>query len=129
YLDAVGEVNNTTPGGPFIAAQPGEFNNDRLATVVAADLMPLVERRIALEVRNALLAYRSVAACRCYPWADSGNDGRSDLGAHQGRVPAAQALPDAWRPGLLPRYVLDEGWWRVIHYAVARDALEEGGAR
>ena len=129
YLDAAAEVNNAAAAGPYISAAAGEFMNDRLSIVVAADLMPLVERRVALETRNALLAYRSASACACYPGPDSGNDGVSDIGADQGRLPALGALPQPWPSGVLPAYLAANGWARVMHYAVARDALEDRGRR
>jgi hypothetical protein len=127
YLDTAAGVNNAAAAGPYISAPAGEHYNDRLAIVITADLMPLVERRAALETRNALLAYRSTSACACYPWPDSGNDGTSDFGAHQGRIPAAGALPQPWASGVLPSYLAANGWSRLIYYAVARDALEGGG--
>jgi hypothetical protein len=127
YLDTAAKVNNAAAAGPYIAAAAGEFNNDRLAIIVTADLMPLVERRVVLETRNALLAYRSASACACYPWADSGNDGTSDVGAHQGRIPTMGALPQPWASGVLPSYLAANGWSRLIYYAVARDALEDAG--
>lgn len=127
YLDAHAEANNALATGPFIAAPAREVMNDKLATIVAADLMPLVERRVALELRNALLAYKAASACACYPWADSGNDGRSDAGAHQGRIPAVDALPEPWRAGALPAYFTTNDWKRVFYYAVGREALAEGG--
>jgi hypothetical protein len=91
--------------------------------------MPLVERRVALEVRNALIAYRTSAACGCYPWADSGTDGVSDPGANRGRLPSRTALPENWSAGVLPAYVARNDWARVLHYAVARRALEAAGER
>lgn len=127
YLDAHAEANNALAPGPFIAAPARELMNDKLATIVAADLMPLVERRVALELRNALLAYRAASACACYPWADSGSDGRSDAGVHQGRVPAVNASPEQWRIGVLPAYFMANDWARVFYYAVARNALPEQG--
>ena len=129
YLDRAGAVNNASASGPYIAAPAGERYNDRLAVVRPADLMPLVERRVTLELRNALLAYRSASACGCYPWADSGADGISDAGASNGRIPARQALPHNWPAGTLPPYFAANDWARVILYAVARTALEGRGAR
>jgi hypothetical protein len=128
YLDAAGTTNNASAGGPYMAAASDEGFNDRLATIVAADLMPLVERRVAVELRNALLAYRTASACACYPWADASGDGDSDSGASRGRVPVRNALPQPWPLGALPPYFVSNDWARVIHYAAARQALESGGA-
>jgi hypothetical protein len=127
YLDGAANLNNATAAGPYIAAPPAQSFNDRLAVIVTADFMPLVERRVALESRNALVAYRSGAACACYPWADNAADGESDPGTSRGRIPAVSALPQAWPPGVLPGYFAANDWHRVIHYAVGRGALENGG--
>lgn len=127
YLDAHAEANNALAAGPFIAAPERELVNDKLAVVMAADLMPLVERRVALELRNALLAYRAASDCGCYPWADSGHDGKSDVGAHQGRLPVLDALPEQWKIGVLPGYFAANDWGRVFYYAVGREALPEKG--
>ena len=126
YLEAHGEIDNAAASGPFIASPTGTPGNDKLAVITAADLMSLVERRVALEAREALLAYRNTSTCGCYPWADASGDGKSDIGAHQGRIPLA-ALPEAWRTGVLPPYFAANQWSRVVYYAVARDALHERG--
>jgi hypothetical protein len=128
YLDTAAGVRNAAAAGPYIAAPAGDDYNDRLAVIIAADLMPLVERRVTLELRNALLAYRATSDCACYPWADSANAGVSDPGANRGRVPVRAALPQNWKPGVLPPYVVPNDWARVIYYAVARTALEGGGS-
>jgi hypothetical protein len=36
-------------------------------------------------------------------------------------------LPHAWPAGVLPSYFVSNDWGRVIHYAVARSALEDTG--
>ena len=126
YLDGVGSLSNAA-GGPYIAAISGATFNDKLVVIGTPDFMPLVEQRIALEARNALLAYRAASACACYPWADGGADGKADTGTSRGRMPVA-AAPHAWPPGMLPPYFASNQWARLIHYAVARDALESGGS-
>ncbi len=128
YLDAAAGINNAAAAGPYIIARPGLHYNDGLSVIVAADFMPLVEQRVALELRNALLAYRTNSACACYPWADSGADGVSDIGANRGRIPTLSALPQNWGAGVLPSYFIANDWARVFHYAVARNALENSGA-
>jgi hypothetical protein len=127
YLDRAAKFSNAAAAGPYIAAPAGQFFNDRLAVIVTADFMPLVERRVALEARDALIAYRAGAACACYPWADEGADGMSTRGASRGRIPAVNASPQNWQPGVLPAYFAANDWHRVIRYAVGRGALENGG--
>lgn len=127
YLDSTANVSNAAAAGPYITAPAAQLFNDQLASIVAADLMPLVEQRVALELRNALLAYRAKSACACYPWADGGSDGVSDSGVNRGRIPAVSALPQNWGAGVLPPYLLSNDWTRVIFYAVGRAALENAG--
>jgi hypothetical protein len=127
YLDPAGSLNNASAAGPFIVASPGPSHNDKLAMLVTADFMPLVEQRVALELRNALIAYRTTSICACYPWADTGSAGISEPGASRGRIPALSALPEAWKAGTLPAYFAANDWARVIHYSVARSALEGTG--
>jgi hypothetical protein len=129
YLDTSGNVSNASGAGPYLIARSTHSYNDKVSAIVAADVMPLVERRVALEIRNALIAYRASAACGCYPWADSGSDGISDAGANRGRLPARTASPENWPAGVLPGYVLRYDWPRVFYYAVARRALEGRGER
>jgi hypothetical protein len=128
YLDTAASVSNAAFAGPYITGRTNAFFNDKLAVIVTADVMPLVERRVALEVRNALLAYRSASTCACYPWADRGVDGVSDAGANRGRLPSVSASPENWMSGTLPAYVARNEWARVLYYAVGRSALEAGGA-
>ncbi|MGZ5117738.1 MAG: hypothetical protein ACXWIH_16825 [Burkholderiales bacterium] len=127
YLDTAAAVSNATVAGPYISAPVGELFNDKMTMIVAADVIPLVEQRVALEVRNALLAYRSASPCKCYPWADSGTDGVSDSGINRGRIPHTTALPSSWPIGTLPPYFSANGWGRVIYYAVAKTALHDSG--
>lgn len=127
YLDTTGTINNATAAGPYIASAVGDSYNDRVAVVVSADFMPLVERRVALEARNALLAYRAGTPCKCYPWADTGNGGNSEPGANRGRIPIFTPLPHKWPAGALPPYFAANDWGRVMFYAVARTALDQRG--
>lgn len=127
YLDASGSHTNASAAGPFVIAFSGDAFNDKLAFVATADFMPLLERRIAVEARDALLAYRRTSACRCFPWADSNGDGASDNGTSRGRVPVKNALPHDWPAGMLPSYFVENNWARVIHYVAGRSALEDAG--
>jgi hypothetical protein len=127
YLDAQGKLTNASSAGPFVVAPPAVSFNDKLVVVSTAAFMPLLERRVALEARDALLEYRRTAACRCFPWADSNGDGASDAGTSRGRIPVKNALPHDWPVGVLPAYVAANDWARMLHYVVARKALEGAG--
>ena len=127
YLDGSGSYTNASSTGPFVIASAADAFNDKLAFVATAAFMPLLERRIALETRNALLEYRRTSPCRCYPWADWNADGASDSGTSRGRIPVKNALPHNWPAGVLPSYFASNDWARVIHYVVGRNALEDTG--
>jgi hypothetical protein len=129
YLDAIAGFTNAANAGPYISATPAPpLYNDRLTYIAAGDFMPLVEQRVAIEVREALLAYKKTSVCRCYPWADSSGDRRSDAGSSRGRIPVLKALPEDWRPEVLPAYFAPNEWDRVITYSAARAAVENSGA-
>ena len=128
YLDTAGGVNNAIAGGPFISAQGSATFNDRLLVITTAELMPLVEQRVASEVRSALLAYKDNSVCACYPWADI-SDGTSQTDLNRGRVPTT-ALPENWGTGTipaLPSWFINNSWRLVIYYAVGRNFLQSGG--
>jgi hypothetical protein len=127
YLDATGTFSNANGSGPFVIATAQADFNDKLAVITTAAFIPLVERRVILEARNALLEYRRTSACRCFPWPDTNGDGVSDVDSNRGRLPAKTALPHAWPAGLLPSYFLSSDWARVTQYAVASTALEQAG--
>jgi len=146
YLDSAGGVNNAFPAtGPYIAAEPSASFNDRLIVLRTSDLIPLVERRVAGDLRRTLVNYRETAksailngGCNCYPWPDSNNNGTSNTGQNKGRVPLA-ASPHAWGatlkdskgilvtlPVLAPYFAAND-WDEVIFYAVGRRALQNFG--
>ncbi|MCL6650524.1 MAG: hypothetical protein K6U89_19680, partial [Chloroflexi bacterium] len=92
YLEATGGADNATPAGPYIAAQPTATFNDRLLAITTAELMPLVERRVAAEMLALLWhptapSYRTASACGCYPWAANDFDDNSASGRTRGMVP------------------------------------------
>ena len=117
YLEAwSGVTNATAPNagtglGTYIIAPRGPGFNDALAVLRTAELMPVIERRVATDVTDALQAYFNTgqsgipADCAqgCYPWPDSRTagvagtppDGTSDTGPNRGRLPLF-ALPYRW---------------------------------
>jgi type II secretory pathway pseudopilin PulG len=128
YLDATGGANNATTAGPYVTAQRSDTFNDQLLVITTAELMPLVEQRVATEVRSALLAYKDNSVCACYPWADI-SDGTSQTDLNRGRVPTT-ALPENWGTGTipaLPSWFVNNSWRLVIYYSVGRNFLQSGG--
>ena len=130
YLEATGGGNNAQTGGPFIQAQSSGTFNDRLLVITNAELMPVVEQRVAREVRTILQNYKTLSACACYPWADI-STGVSDLGLNRGRVPALGAVPEDWGTGAipaLPAWYLNNDWRWVIYYSAGQNFLDGAGA-
>ena len=158
YLETASGVNNAAPSPPpgasptYITAEPATAFNDRLIALRTSDVIPLVERRVAADMRRALLLYREASrlavtkdGCNCYPWADEDNNGTSNQGINKGYIPLA-ALPHPWSPQPpaapveleaadgtrhplppLPPYFVANNWRSVIYYAVGRNALENYG--
>lgn len=129
YLETTGGINNASQTGPYIAAQRNTTFNDRVAVLTTTHLMPLVETRVASELRDVLINYRLESVCQCYPWAATALGG-SLTGLNRGRVPGSGALPEAWGSGNtepLPPWFDANRWGDVIYYAVGRTSLESGG--
>lgn len=149
--------NNASATGPYMNARPTLAFNDKLLVIRAADFMPLVERRVARELREVLRNYRarseSAAAvaggCNCLPWPDANSNGTSDTTSNRGRIPLV-ALPHPWgwswtnpvtkKPFVnpqtgevlaplpaLPSYFVSNNWASVIYYTVAKSSLHNNG--
>ena len=138
YLEPTGGGNNAQTSGPFIQATASGTFNDRVLAITNADLMPLVEQRVAREMMALLNSYYD--ANGVYPWADlsDGNSNSPPEGYNRGRVPCGTASPADWGdPGppstpSLPDWLTNgcgnNGWTRVIFYAVAENKLQGGGS-
>ena len=145
YLETAGGVNNASLTGPYIMADESATFNDRLLVLRTSDLVPLVERRVAGDLRRVLVDYRNVSrdaitgnGCNCYPWPDGDNDGISNTGDNKGRIPLT-AAPHNWGTAVtnaggtvftlptLPAYFQPNNWHTVIFYAVGRNALQNFG--
>ena len=119
YLDTTGGVNNAIAGGPFISAQVSATFNDRLLVVTTADLMPVVEQRVAREMLTLLQSYRAASACACYPWAANDFNDDSITDRTRGGVPIDGALPETWGKGTVPSWIQNNQWGKKFYYAVA----------
>jgi len=134
YLEETGGGNNAQTGGPFIQARPSASFNDRLLIITAADLMPVVEQRVAREMISILERYRT--ATGSYPWAAL-SDGNSSVGNNRGRFPCGVALPIPWftvvdpliptstpdLPAWLTNGCGSNGWASVIYYTAAQELV------
>lgn len=129
YLESAAGVNNAVNNGPFLSAPASDSFNDRLALITTQDFIPLVEQRVARELRGVLQSYKANSLCNCYPWADA-SDGKSNVGLNRGRVPWDQAAPEDWGDGSIPKlpsWFGNNDWARLIYYAVAQTSLAAGG--
>jgi hypothetical protein len=132
YLESTASVDNSVINGPFISAQSSDTFNDKVLAITTADLMPIVEQRVAREVRTILENYRIATAAQgynssgsppgIYPWADC-SDGTSDYptpdppnppsadGSNKGRIPFGTAYPVDWGTGTPPTPTLPN-WFK-----------------
>jgi hypothetical protein len=140
YLETAGGINNATINGPFIQAQSSPTFNDRVLVITTADLMPLVEQRVAREMIAYLNNYRSTTSF--YPWADLGdgnsNGAEGSFAYNRNRFPCGTALFYDWgrltapvTPSL-PNWLKNgcaslTGWAGVIFYSVATNRLHNSG--
>jgi hypothetical protein len=133
YLESYGGVNNAAINGPFIRGPSSSTFNDRLLVITTADLMPVVEQRVAREMMIILQNYRT--ATGFYPWADI-QDGDSNDGQNRARFPCGNATPYNWGrstspvtpslPGWLTNRCGNDGWASIIYYAAGSSALDSG---
>jgi len=130
YLEATGGANNATAGGAYVTAMRSDTFNDRLLVITTADLMPVVEQRVARELLALLERYRTAPgkSCpnNCYTAADEDFTNEEDQNAFRGWLPLCEADPDNWGAlGItLPAWLTNNDWWKVIYYAVAPDKTE-----
>jgi type II secretory pathway pseudopilin PulG len=125
YLDSVNGKNNASSNGPFIAGTKSDSFNDQLLFVTTKNLMPLVEQRVASEVKRALANYYSAKGY--YPWADTVDqwvDYDSNRGLNRGWLPN-NALPVNWaEPFRPPDWFFENQWYKLIYYSVAENYKE-----
>jgi len=134
YLETAATVNNAVTGGPFITAQASSLFNDKLLIVTTAELITVVEMRVARELLALLTAYSTASGkfCtnNCYTGADKDFTNEEDDNAVRGWLPLCQAETDDWEDlGIyldLPplSWLTNNDWWKVIYYAVAPDKTE-----
>lgn len=133
YLDLANSRNNASASGLFIAGAQSETFNDQLLFITTKSLMPLVEQRVAAEVKQALANYYTDSGCNCYPWADTvldATDYNSNYGYNRGWLPNI-ALPVDWSnpfapPSIKPpQWFFDNQWYKLIYYSVAKSYTED----
>lgn len=124
YLDAVGALNNAT--GPFVEGDGSGTFNDQMLIIRAGDVMSLVEKMAAKQLREILANYRSEHGYYPYPAKYdecSASQCNSDPAACRGRIPwkTEAAGIEAWG---LPGWFIENAWYSVIYYSVGADSLK-----
>lgn len=133
YLDAANGLNNATAGGPFIAADKSDFFNDRLMIIRTRDFIPIIEKRVAKELKAILENYRTANGVYPYPApfssCSSSSTCDSDTNICRGRLPytaqpvdwgGSYALPTT--AGGSPWFIANR-WYRVIYYTAGTSRL------
>jgi hypothetical protein len=133
YLDSANGRNNATINGPFIAADSGSSFNDRLLVIKTRDFMPIIEKRIAGELKTILENYRADNGVYPYPapfsTCKSLSTCNSNTSLCRGRFPFT-ALPVDWGGSYsLPSaaggssWFSTNLWYRVIYYSAGTARL------
>ena len=123
YLDIANGQNNSSASGPFIAGTQSATFNDQFLYITTKDLIPLVEQRVAGEVKRALTDYYT--ANGYYPWADSvaqSADYNSNEGLNRGWLPYLSSTPSSpaeWCCTSFPAWFYNNEWYKLIYYSVA----------
>jgi len=118
-------------------ADHGVGGNDKVLAISRDALLRRVERRALAEMRLLLEGYYH--ACGDLPWAapfdPTAASAEAVIGVSEGLLPVHRAAPSGsslaeWNSGcasgLSPGWLVSEGWYRLIYYAVAAPWLEGG---
>lgn len=124
YLETAAGVNNATINGPFISAQGTGTFNDKILAITTADLVPVVEIRVAREMLALLQSYRTALGntCACYTWGDNDFNNEGDNDVFRGWLPLNEGDPHFWLSDLgiaVPVWLNQNEWWKVVYYALA----------
>lgn len=129
YLDVANGRNNAIAGGPFIAANKSDSFNDRLMIIRTRDFMPIIERRVAKELKALFATYLSINSV--YPYPAPFNSCRNNATCNSSSALCRGHLPyDVWggsyplpsTAGGSPWFV-ENLWYRVIYYSAGTNRL------
>lgn len=149
YLDSVAPPsvaiarNNATTNGPFIRGLIKDSSgttivNDNLMVITTRDLIPLIEKRVAKEIKTILANYYAVQGYYPYPakydhagCKDVGptgyfSDCQSDNNKCRGRFPDRADIVGTANWGgsyALPGWLSYNLWGQIIYYSVGGDKL------
>lgn len=149
YLETSAGTNNATTNGPFINGQRSNSYNDRVIYITTPEFIPIVEQRVAGELKTILQAYytNSSQTAPYFPFAAAYDDtsGNCALDLRRGRVPSRiTAAPNSpniicgdgttglaeWPvcplPNCLPDWFRNNQWYKVMYYSVAPGYVKGG---
>ena len=118
------EESNSDGDNDFVVAIVNETFNDQLTVLTGDSLLPMVERRVAGELRNVLNNYfansSATPSARYYPYAAKFDDSSytCTLDERHGHVPLAIGLCSGTAI-VLPLWFQPNDWHTVTYYAVA----------
>jgi hypothetical protein len=118
YLE--GENSNGAPPGDntFATALASSTFNDKLLPITREALFPVVEMRVARELRLSLRNY--YAANGFFPLAAQFPDNIGTPGTYRGYIPTTGCVPGVPElPTYLPTWFVPNNWQQVMVYAVA----------
>jgi hypothetical protein len=133
--------NNATTNGPFIRGAVKDSSetilvNDTLMIITTRDLIPLIEKRIAIEIKAVLANYYTAKGYYPYPakYNDAGcldvgstgvlTDCQSDDNKCRGRFPDKAGPTDWGGSYALPGWFSYNLWGQVIYYTVGENYLD-----
>jgi hypothetical protein len=124
YLEGGNEASGTTT---FTSGHASGSFNDKLLAITGGALLPVVEMRVAREVRQALIRYYERTGV--FPSANRYSDNSYECHptTYDGRIPlaiiAGCSVPPAdfpeWAADELPDWFALNNWNQVVHYAVS----------
>lgn len=133
YLDTANGRNNATTNGPFISADKGDLFNDRLMIIRTRDFIPIIEKRVAKELKTILENYRAANGVYPYPapfsTCSSNATCVSNAAICRGRLPYTAAPVDWGGSYALPitpgasSWFINNRWFRVIYYSAGTNRL------
>lgn len=133
YLDAANGIDNATVNGPFIMADKSDSFNDRLMIIRTRDFMPVIEKRIAKELKVIFENYLADNGVYPYPAPFSSCKSISTCGSNtnicRGRIPYNAQPVDWWGSYSLPSapggssWFTNNLWYRVIYYSAGTSRL------
>ena len=116
YLEGGNQNGATT--NIFVAAQTSNTFNDKFLPITRKALFPVVEMRVARELRVSLRNY--YAANGFFPLAAQFPNNVGTQGTYRGYIPTTGCLPGVPElPTYLPTWFVSNNWQKVMVYAVA----------